>query len=302
MDDLRRLAVFAAVVRHRSMSAAGRALGMSPSAVSQQVRLLEKDGGVTLLHRSTRKLRLTDAGERLHVACAAMVAQAELARAELHSAREAPSGELRIAATVGFARHIAPALGELLASHPALSLQLLVDDSPVDLIEARVDLAVRFGKVPDMPWAARRLGSFDWCLCASPQWLAQHGEPASPEALLGHAWVGFARTGGVLMPSFRGPAGQLQTLRIQPRIGSNNQLSIQQMCEAGLGPAMLGMVDVHEALEAGRLRHLLPEWQAGSLDVWALTPQRDAQPAKVRHAIAALGRYLAGVPGMRPPG
>ncbi|HSI48109.1 MAG TPA: LysR substrate-binding domain-containing protein [Ideonella sp.] len=301
MDDLRRLAVFAAVVRHRSMSAAGRALGMSPSAVSQQVRVLEREGGVTLLHRSTRKLTLTDAGERLHMACAAMVVQADLARAELRSAREAPSGELRIAATVGFARHIAPALGELLAAHPALSLQLLVDDSPVDLIEARVDLAVRFGNVPDMPWAARRLGSFDWCLCASPAWLAQHGEPSSPEALLGHAWVGFVRASGALMFSFQGPAGERQTLRIQPRIASNNQLSIQQMCEAGLGPAMLGMVDVQEALDAGRLRHLLQDWQAGSLDVWALTPQRDAQPAKVRHAVAALAAYLAQVPGMRPP-
>ncbi|MET0208790.1 MAG: LysR family transcriptional regulator, partial [Burkholderiaceae bacterium] len=126
MDDLKRMAIFAAVVQHGSMSGAARALGMSPSAVSQQVRLLEQAGGVTLLHRSTRKLALTEAGARYHVQCAAMCAAAEQARAELAASREAPSGELRMSAPVGFARHIAPALGELLCAHPALRLRLLV--------------------------------------------------------------------------------------------------------------------------------------------------------------------------------
>ena len=146
MDDLKRMAVFAAVVQHGSMSGAARALGMSTSAVSQQVRKLESDGGVTLLHRSTRKLALTDAGQRYHAGCAAMCAAAEQARAELAASRDAPSGELRLSATVGFARHVAPALGALLAEHPALRLRLLVDDAPIDLINTRIDLAVRFGK------------------------------------------------------------------------------------------------------------------------------------------------------------
>ena len=100
MDDLKRMAVFASVVQHGSMTGAGRALGMSPSAVSQQVRQLEREGGVTLLHRSTRKLALTEAGQRYHAQCAAMCAAAEQARAELAAARDAPSGELRMSATV----------------------------------------------------------------------------------------------------------------------------------------------------------------------------------------------------------
>ena len=149
MDDLKRMAVFAAVVQHGSMSGAARALGMSTSAVSQQVRKLESDGGVTLLHRSTRKLALTDAGQRYHAGCAAMCAAAEQARAELAASRDAPSGELRLSATVGFARHVAPALGALLAEHPALRLRLLVDDAPIDLINTRIDLAVRFGRLQD---------------------------------------------------------------------------------------------------------------------------------------------------------
>jgi DNA-binding transcriptional LysR family regulator len=298
MDDLKRMAVFASVVQHGSMSGAARALGMSPSAVSQQVRLLEREGGVTLLHRSTRKLALTEAGQRCHAQCAAMCAAADQARAELAASREAPSGELRLSATVGFARHVAPALGPLLAAHPALRLRLLVDDAPIDLISARIDLAVRFGRLADSTWAARRLGTLEWWLCASPQWLAQHGQPETPDALLAHTWLGFARDGNGLMLDLTRPEGATRSLRVAPRIVSNNQLSIQQMCEAGLGLALLGSLDAQDALQAGRLVRLLPQWGLGTLGIWAVTPQRDAQPAKVRQAIAALHQYLITQPGV----
>ena len=299
MDDLKRMAVFASVVQHGSMSGAARALGMSPSAVSQQVRQLEREGGVTLLHRSTRKLALTEAGQRVHAQCAAMCAAADQARAELAASREAPSGELRLSATVGFARHVAPALGTMLAENPALRLRLLVDDAPIDLIDARIDLAVRFGRLADSSWAARRLGTLEWWLCASPGWLAQHGQPDTPDALLAHTWLGFAREDNGLLLHLHGPDGATRSLRLAPRIVSNNQLSIQQMCEAGLGLALMGSVDVQDALQTSRLVRLLPQWNLGTLGIWAVTPQRDAQPAKVRQAIAALHSYLVTLPGVR---
>ena len=299
MDDLKRMAVFASVVQHGSMSGAARALGMSPSAVSQQVRQLEREGCVTLLHRSTRKLALTEAGQRVHAQCAAMCAAADQARAELAASREAPSGELRLSATVGFARHVAPALGTMLAENPALRLRLLVDDAPIDLIDARIDLAVRFGRLADSSWAARRLGTLEWWLCASPGWLAQHGQPDTPDALLAHTWLGFAREDNGLLLDLHGPDGATRSLRVAPRIVSNNQLSIQQMCEAGLGLALMGSVDVQDALQTGRLVRLLPQWNLGTLGIWAVTPQRDAQPAKVRQAIAALHGYLVTLPGVR---
>ena len=238
---------------------------MSPSAVSQQVRQLEREGGVTLLHRSTRKLALTEAGQRYHAQCAAMCAAAEQARAELAAARDAPSGELRMSATVGFARHVSPALG--------------------------------FGRLADSTWAARRLGALEWWLCASPEYLDRHGNPETPDALLAHGWLGLAREGAGLLLDLRGPEGAARSLRVEPRIVSNNQLSIQQMCEAGLGVALMGSLDVQDALASGRLVRLLPQWTMGTLDIWAVTPQRDAQPAKVRQAIAALQRYLVTQPG-----
>ena len=297
MDDLKRMAVFAAVVQHGSMSGAARALGMSTSAVSQQVRKLESDGGVTLLHRSTRKLALTEAGQRYHAGCAAMWAAAEQARAELAASRDAPSGELRLSATVGFAFHVAPALGAMLAAHPALRLRLLVDDAPIDLINARIDLAVRFGRLRDSTWAARRLGGMQQWLCAAPSWVAAHGQPQHPDALLSHSWLGLARASGGLVVDLHSPTGEPRALRVEPRIASNNQWSIQQMCEAGLGLALMGSMDAHDALQAGRLVRLMPDWSFGTLTIWAVTPQRDAQPAKVRLAIAALHHYFKQLPG-----
>lgn len=297
MDPLRRMAVFAAVVEQRSMSGAARLLAMSTSAVSQQVRQLELESGVTLLHRSTRKLTLTVAGEQFYEGCAAMVAAARRAQQQLADSRDAPVGELRLSAPVGFARHVAPALGSLLADHPGLTLKLLVDDARIDLIDARIDLAVRFGRLPDSAWVARRLCAFSMLLCGAPSWLAARGRPESPEDLLSQQWLAFARDGHTLHLQLAGPQHEARSLRVEARISSNNQLSLQQMCNAGLGLAVLAQVDVQDELDAGRLVAVLPQWRTEPLDVWAVTPQRETQPAKVRAAIAALDRYLATLPG-----
>jgi len=299
MIELRGMEVFATVIEQGSMSGAARALGMSTSAVSQQVRELERRGGVTLLHRSTRKLALTETGAHFLEDCAAMLAAARRARQQLLQARDAPVGQLRLSAPVGVARHVAPALGELLAAHPALTLRLLVDDARIDLIDARIDLALRFGRLPDSGWVARRLCGLDMMLCAAPDWLAAHGTPQRLDDLPAHQWLTIAPDDD---PSLTLPLTdaqrQTRVLRLEARISSNNQLSMQQMCVAGLGLARLGRVDVHDDLVAGRLVAVLPAWTLPPLDVWAVTPQRDAQPAKVRHAIDALQRYLLQLPGV----
>lgn len=306
MDDLRRMAVFAAVVRRGSMSGAARELGMSTSAVSQQIRQLEQAGGVTLLHRSTRKLALTEAGVRFHLRCAELVAAAEQARAELQASRETPSGELRIAATVGFGTHVQPALGPMLEAHPALRLSLQVDDATIDLIEARIDLAVRYGRLKDSNWVAKRLGCFDVWICAAPAYLARHAPVRTPDDLAAHTWLSLTR--GTFALSLAAASGKRKgrqlpltsdAVQIAPRITCNNQLTLQQMCVAGMGVALLGSIDVHEDIAAGRLVRLLPECGLPGLDIWAVTPQRDAQPAKVRMAIAALEQHFRNLPGVR---
>ena len=296
MDDLKRMAVFATVVQHGSMTAAAKVLRMSPSAISQHIRQLERDSSVTLLHRSTRQIALTDAGERFYAQCAALTAAASRARAELLAQHDTPTGELRLSAPVGFAQHAAPALGAWLARFPDLRLRLLLDDLPIDLIQCRVDLALRYGEQTDSNWVARKLGSTPFWLCASPQWVKAHGGhlPQHPQQLASASWLALAHTDDALPPLqwVHRQSGEVYELQRLPQSTSNHQAAVQALCEAGLGMALLAGIDVRPAVHAGQLVRLLPDWDIGHLDIWAVTPQRDAQPAKVRQAIEELQAYL----------
>ncbi|MGN6526242.1 MAG: LysR family transcriptional regulator [Burkholderiaceae bacterium] len=326
MDDLKPLAVFAEVVDAGSMSAAARRLGMSPSAVSQTVRSLETQGGVTLLHRSTRKLALTEAGERYYPHCRRLLEAARAAAAALREARDAPTGELRVSAPVGFANHVAPALSTLLADAPALRLRLLVDDAMIDLIDARIDVAVRVGRLADSSWVARRLGEFEMILCAAPGYIARRGAPATPQELPAHQWLAFGRetpvdgphdgfaapgnaalppgaprgaVGAPLMPlDMHADDGRRHRIHVEARIASNSQISLQHMCEHGLGIARLAHADVLPALRRGALVRVLPQWRFAAMPVWAVTPRREVEEAKVRLAVEALRRHFADVPGL----
>jgi len=315
MDELKPYAVFAETVAAGSMSAAARRLGMSPSAVSQTIRALEQQVGVTLLHRSTRKLALTEAGQRCYPHCRRLLEAARGAADSLALARDAPSGELRVAAPVGFAAHIASALTPLLAQSPQLLLNLLVDDAMIDLIDARIDIAIRVGRIADSGWIARRLCEGEMILCAAPTYVERHGAPDSPHDLASHHWLAFAHEAvdppqddiavaterlPLLTLDLHGATGERQRVQVGVRIASNNQLSLQQMCEHGLGIARLGYADVLPSLERGVLVRLLPQWRFAPMPVTAITPRRDGEPVKVRAALEALKRYFATLPSMVP--
>lgn len=293
MDDLKRMAVFAAVVQHGSLTAAARALGISPSAVSQHLRQLEREGGVTLLHRSTRQIALTDAGQRFYAQCAALSAAAERARAELVAEQQIPSGELRLAAPAGFARHTAPALGAWLARFPQLRLHLLLDDAPIDLIQARVDVALRFGNLSDSSWVARKLAHTPQWLCAAPAWVqARGGLPQHPAHISPDSWLALDKCLPLYMDWQHSGTGESFTVQAMPQVVSNHQGAVQQWCEAGLWVALLSALDAAASVRSGRLLRLLPQWNMGQLDIWAVTPQRDALPAKVRQVIQELQAYF----------
>lgn len=301
MRDLRPYAVFAETVAAGSMSAAARRLGMSASAVSQTLRALEAQVGVVLLHRSTRKLTLTEAGARCYPHCVRLLEAAQAASDSLLQARDVPSGELRVAAPVGFAAHIAPALAPLLAQAPQLSLRLLVDDAMIDLIDARIDLAIRIGQLADSTWVARRLCDVDSLMCAAPAYLQRHGGPECPQDLSSHHWCAYRHDAAAhgsphMTLDLHGTGGERQRIPVPVRYASNNQMAVQQMCEHGLGLARLAYVDIRPALASGALVHVLPQWRYDPLPVSMVTPRRDGEPAKVRLAVQALRRYFAQVP------
>ncbi|MDQ7988720.1 MAG: LysR family transcriptional regulator [Candidatus Dactylopiibacterium sp.] len=300
IPDFKRMAVFAAVVEQGSLSAAGRRLGMSTSAVSQHLRALERHFGVVLLNRSTRKLALTDAGQRVARHAQSMVGAAEAAEQQLRLAHDAPLGQLRMSAPLGFARHVAPALAPLLAAHPALSLHLTLADEMIDLIDARIDLALRAGRLADSSWVAQRVCELACVLCAAPAYLAGRAPIRGLEDLPGQQWLGPAHAEAGLDLDLQGPGEQRGRLRAMPRVTGNNQLSLQQMCVAGLGVAMMVRIDVEDDLRGGRLVPVLPDWAPPAYPLWAVTPRRGTQPAKVRHAIEAMQAYLLTLAGSRP--
>lgn len=294
MDKLRRMALFARVVETGAMSTAARELGMSPSAVSQQIRQLEGETGVVLLHRSTRKLALSEAGAAFYEGCAEMVKAAQSAEQRLAELRDAAVGELRVAAPVGFAgTHLAGALGPLLQNNPGLRLRLFIEDRRIDLIEERIDLAIRIGTLADSSLVARELANWEMVLCAAPSYLARAGMPKTPEDLLTHDWLVLTVLETPHQLELTGPKGESFKARVEARVASTNSRSLREMALAGAGLARQPLPDVEEELKNGKLIRLLPEWRVPAIGVYAVTPQREAQPAKVRHAIDALRRYLA---------
>ncbi len=303
IDQLKRMAVFAEVVSCGSMTAAARQLGMTPSAVSQHVRQLEQSLGLALLHRSTRRLTLTEAGERYRAGCAAMVAAARSAEQALVRLRDEPEGELRLAAPIGFGGLLAAALAPLRA-YPKLRLRLLLDDTLIDLIEQRVDMALRVGAMTDSSLVARKLGSMGRQLCASPAYLAEHGWPAEPNDLLLHDWLSWLPTkssgaGGDVL-EIDGPNGQRQTLRLEARAQASQVTALHALCMAGWGVGMAVSDDDHRALADGRLLPVLPGWRLADVPVYAVTPRRGDQPAKVRHTLDLLTAYFSRIRAVPP--
>ncbi len=305
MYDLKSYGVFAETVAAGSMSAAARRLGMTPSAVSQIIGGLERQTGVTLLHRSTRRLTLTEAGERCYPHCLRLLEAGRAASSSLEHARDAPIGELRIAAPMGFGAHIAPALASTLVEWPQLRLRLILDDVLSDLVQHRIDIALRVGWEPDGVWTTRQLCALDTILCAAPAYLERYGQPERPAELSQHRWLGHDQQASEATSIDKAPyevsldlndgAGRRETVDLPVRIATTNQLALQQMCEQGVGIARLFYVDARQSLERGALVRVLPRWFLPAWPLTMATPKHVGTPAKTRIAMTAIERYFSGL-------
>jgi DNA-binding transcriptional LysR family regulator len=298
--DLRRMAIFVAVVDAHSMHAAARSLGLTPSAVSQQVRTLERETGVVLLNRSTRHLQLTSAGEAFYSGCRAMVEAARDAHERLATVRDAVAGELRLSTPVGFAStHLAPALAALLTAHPNLTLAIVATDEIRDLVRERIDVAVVIGVTPPATsYVRRHLADWTNVLVAAPAYLEARGRPRTPADLAGHAMLALPiwhHPADV----FTGPQGEQVKLTHSRRITCNDQLTIRQLTLAGCGLSLHVEPEIADELDAGRLARVLPEWTLPRLSVDALVLPRTAHLPRVRAVVDALRTYLGQLTGPR---
>lgn len=294
MDKLNRMAVFAVVVAEGSFSAAGRRLGMSQSAVSQHMRTLEQDLRVTLLHRSTRKLTLTDAGAAFYPGCKAMLHEASQAEQRLAEMRDTLVGELRIATTIGLGgAPLAQALAPLLQAHPKLSLRILANDEIINLIEVRADIALRVNRqLDDASYIAHPLAVWPMVLCASPRYLNRCGIPETPDELSQHQWL--VNTNEAVPASIELHRNNGETRKISlPDIatGSSSMNVLRAFTLEGIGISIQPLYEIEYELKRGDLVLLLPEWRPAPLKLHALTLER-VHTEKSRQAMQCLRDYF----------
>jgi DNA-binding transcriptional LysR family regulator len=292
-DDVRAMIVFAKVAQLGSFSRAAQALHVSAPAVSQQIRRLEESLQTQLIHRTTRKLTLTHAGQVFVEECAAILQALNQAHAKVAALRDQLTGELRISMPLDPGlQQVIPALSGFIRDNPALTVRLLMGDERIDLIDQRVDVAVRVGHLEDSSLVGRRLTTWQEVICASPQYLAQHGLPRSPEDLDVHEWIVLTLLGEpqVLRLSRVGSADH--RVRIRGRVLTNSAQGVTRLALAGLGLARAVEPEVRPLLETGALVRVLPEWSAPPVGAYALTIKRDNQPASVRRCIEHLQAHF----------
>ncbi|WP_229476658.1 LysR family transcriptional regulator [Massilia rubra] len=283
MDQLRAMEIFVEVARLRSFSAAARRLGVTRAMVSKQIMQLESKLDARLLHRSTREVSLTDAGQAYLAPCQATVEQAREAARAISPAGADLAGALRIQAPSGFGgAWLADAVARFSLRHPLLTPSLFVDDALLDPIRHGFDLTIRVGGIPDSSGLAmRRLAPCRGVLCASPAYLANWGVPQTPEDLLDHQCLHFSHlTDGTSWHFTR--AGERRTVRVNAGFTSNNGLVLQQAAERGLGIVYNTTFLAWQKLIDGALAPVLPQWQLPLNDLSALYPASRQLSPKVR--------------------
>jgi len=281
MDRFVEMQTFAAVADSGSFVRAADTLGLSRAAVSRHVADLEARLGTRLLHRTTRRLSLTEEGEIFLARCRELIAGVEAAEAELGARGGAARGLLRVNAPVSFGiSHLAPLWPEFQALYPEVRLDIELADRIVDLFEEGYDLAIRIADLPSSTLVGRRLATTRMVLCATPEYLARHGEPREPGELAGHLKIAYSYWGGNEM-IFDGPDGEARA-RIDPYLTSNNGETCRAAALAHRGIILQPSFLIGEDLAAGRLVELMPEYRALELGIYALYPTRKHVAPKVR--------------------
>ncbi|MBU2985602.1 LysR family transcriptional regulator [Saccharophagus degradans] len=296
IDRLRRMALFAMVVRHGSFSAASRAMDLATSALSSAVSQLEKELEVRLLNRTTRSLSLTESGQLYYEKCVEMLATAELAEELVIGGAGEIAGRLRIAAASDTAQKIVlPALAPLARKYPKLLLDILVDDQVVDMTTQAIDLSIRSGWLRDSSLVARKLNDLHEVLVASPGYLERFGIPLSPDDLHQHRLVGFARFTEPATLTLKNIDGHSTQIVLSLGAMTNNVSMLRDFALQGFGLARLPSYMVLRELEQGQLVLLLPSWELPGAGIYAVTLKRTLQPPKVSAAIAAINEYIAAI-------
>lgn len=285
MEFLNDIALYVEVVKARSFRRAAETIGMPNSTLSRRIGILEKAIGLRLLHRTTRNIELTEAGQIYFERCKRIVDEARLAHEQLGELLAQPSGLLRVSLPVDFSTtFLAPQIAEFARRYPGISFDFDLTPRRVDLVTEPFDVAIRMGEQPDSNLIARQLGVLPRYLYASPRYLDLYGEPKQPADLSGHECLRLRPSTDVWTLH---NAEESIEIAVGGRFLLNSISMMRRLAEFDLGIVMLVEEIVADDVAAGRLRRVLPQWQATPIPVYAVTETR-LLPAKTQRFIELL--------------
>ncbi|SFO16273.1 transcriptional regulator, LysR family [Candidatus Pantoea varia] len=284
------IALFVEVVKARSFRGAAEALGMPNSTLSRRISQLEKAIGLRLMHRTTRKMELTEAGLIYYDRCRRIVDEARLAHEQLGQMLLQPGGQLRVSLSVDFASvFLAPVIADFCARYPDISFDFDYTPRHVDLVSEPFDVAIRLGEPADSGLIARKIARLHRYLFASPEYIRNRGEPAHPDELLLHECLPMSTDNTPHWALFRGQ--ECVNVPLQGKFLMNSVGMIKRFATLNLGVGLLSAELVREEVNKGELVQILPEWQASAVSVYAITETR-LLPAKTQCFIDFLKENL----------
>lgn len=290
IDDLPALAAFARIVSAGSMSAAARELDLPLSVISKRMAQLEKNLGVRLLQRTTRRQALTEEGALFHARVLRILDEIEQAETLLSHSRREVSGLLRVTAPGEFGRqHIVPIVADFQRQHPQLAVQLDLSDAVVNLLESGHDLAIRFGSLEDSTLVARRLAPNYRVACAAPAYLAQYGTPSHPEELTQHRCI---LIGEQRRAEWRFHGDEQVAVRVSGALITNDGQAAHALALQGAGIVVKSIWDVGDDILAGRLQRVLPAHSMPTAPLQAIFPHSQNLAPRVRAFIDYLQARL----------
>jgi DNA-binding transcriptional LysR family regulator len=292
MSKIQQMSSFVAVVEAGSFIGAADTSGASKAAVSRHVADLEQRLGVRLLHRTTRRLSLTDEGRIFFERAKELLEAIDDAESQVTQRAGEARGSIRVNAPLSFgALHLAPLWGPFADAHPRVSLDITLSDRLVDLVEDGYDLAIRISAIPDSTLVTRKLASTRMVLCASPAYLEKRGTPAHPRELANHAVVSYSYWSTRDEWHFTGPEGPV-SVRIAARIHTNNGDTCRRAALAHHGLILQPDFIVGEDLRRGELVEVMPTYRSVEVGIYAVYPSRKNLPLKTRHLIDFLAAAL----------
>jgi DNA-binding transcriptional LysR family regulator len=293
MDKFQEITTFTAVVDAGSFVKAADRLNMSKAAVSRHLVDLETRLGIRLLHRTTRKLSLTEEGELFYERCKEILETIESAENEITSHTEDVSGQIRINAPFSFGiRKLAPLWGIFHQKYPKVTLDVVLSDRLVDVVDEGYDIAIRIAALTNSTMVSKKLTTTRIILCASPTYLKEHGTPKKPADLMNHQVINYSYWAGKEEWSFDGPNGG-ESVNIKPFMQTNNGDTCLSAALAHQGIVLQPSFIVGDAIRAGDLVEIMPKYKSIELGIYAIFPTRKHIAPKVRVLIDFLVDYFS---------